>query len=44
MVTHNPAEVALSDRVVVVEKGKISADGRPQDLIRSNEFISAFLT
>lgn len=44
MVTHNPAEVALSDRVVVVEKGKISADGKPQDLIKSNEFLRSFLT
>lgn len=27
MVTHNPAEVALSDRVVVVEKGKSQRTG-----------------
>lgn len=44
MVTHNPTEVALSDRVVVVEKGEIAADGKPMDLIKTSEFLRNVLT
>lgn len=44
MVTHNPTEVALADRVVVVENGTISADGKPMDLIRTSDFLQNMLT
>lgn len=44
MVTHNPTEVALSDRVVVIEKGEIAADGKPMDLIKTSEFLRNVLT
>ena len=36
MVTHNPTEIALVDRVVMVKDGKIVADGSPLDLVRAN--------
>lgn len=44
MVTHNPTEVALSDRVVVIEKGEVAADGKPMDLIKTSEFLRNVLT
>ena len=44
MVTHNPTEIALADRVVVVEKGEVTADGRPLDLIKTSEFLRSVLT
>ncbi len=44
MVTHNPTEVALADRVVVVQEGQISGDGKPLDLIKSNDFLRKTLT
>ena len=44
MVTHNPTEIALSDRAVVVEKGEIAADGKPMDLIKTSEFLRNVLT
>ena len=36
MVTHNPTEIALVDRVVIVKDGQIVADGSPNDLARAN--------
>ena len=36
MVTHNPTEIALVDRVVMVKDGRIVADGSPYDLISAN--------
>lgn len=36
MVTHNPTEIALVDRVVMIKEGQIVADGSPYDLARSN--------
>lgn len=39
LVTHNPVEVALSDRVVVMRGGKVEADGKPLDLIRTNDYM-----
>ena len=44
MVTHNPTEIALADRVVVIENGQVSGDGRPQDLIKTNDFLRTVLT
>lgn len=43
MVTHNPTEVALADRVVVVEKGKIIADGKPMDLVKAGKISQEVL-
>ena len=36
MVTHNPTEIALVDRVVMIKGGQIVADGSPYDLARAN--------
>ena len=36
MVTHNPTEIALVDRVVMIKNGQIVADGSPFDLASSN--------
>ena len=36
MVTHNPTEIALVDRVVMIKNGQIVADGSPYDLASSN--------
>ncbi len=44
MVTHNPTEIALADRVVVIEKGEVAADGKPIDLIKTSEFLRNVLT
>ena len=44
MVTHNPAEIALADRVVVMEKGKVTADGAPTKLIQTSDFMRQVLT
>ncbi|MCM1324839.1 MAG: ABC transporter ATP-binding protein/permease [Acetobacter sp.] len=44
VVTHNPTEVALADRVVVVENGTVTADGKPMDLIQTSEFLRETLT
>ena len=33
LVTHNPAEIALSDRVVMIDKGRLIADGSPLELV-----------
>ena len=40
MVTHNPTEIALVDRVVMIKEGKIIADGSPYDLARANKMGS----
>lgn len=44
MVTHNPTEIALADRCVVVENGNVSADGKPIDLVKTSEFLKQTLT
>lgn len=46
LVTHDQKEaLSLSDRIVVLEKGKIEADGAPEDLYRDppGEFVAEFL-
>ncbi|MBR2273508.1 MAG: ABC transporter ATP-binding protein [Alphaproteobacteria bacterium] len=44
LVTHNPTEIALADRVLVVNKGKIVADGKPTELIETSEFLKKSMT
>ncbi|QDV60947.1 ABC transporter ATP-binding protein [Crateriforma conspicua] len=41
MITHRPSTLALADRVIVMESGKISGDGEHQELIRSNRFYQS---
>ena len=44
LVTHNPTEIALADRVLIVQKGKITADGKPMELIETSEFLKKSMT
>ncbi len=44
LVTHNPTEIALADRVLIVQEGKIVADGSPLELIESSSFLSSAMT
>jgi ABC-type multidrug transport system fused ATPase/permease subunit len=44
LVTHNPTEIALADRVLVVQGGKIVADGTPLELIDTSDFLSSAMT
>lgn len=46
LVTHDQKEaLSLSDRIVVLEQGKVAADGTPEDLYArpTNEFVASFL-
>lgn len=44
LVTHNPTEIALADRILIVQSGKIVADGTPLKLIETSEFLSSAMT
>lgn len=44
LVTHNPTEIALADRVIVIKNGKIESDGKPFDLIEISPFLKSSLT
>ena len=40
MVSHNPAEIAKSGRVVVLSDGQVIEDGTPADLIKKKGYFS----
>ncbi len=44
LVTHNPTEIALADRVLVVQDGKIVADGTPMKLVETSNFLAQCMT
>lgn len=44
MVTHNPTEVALADRVVIVKNGEVTADGKPMDLVKTGKITRSVLS
>jgi ABC-type sulfate/molybdate transport systems ATPase subunit len=44
LVTHNPTEIALADRVIVIKDGQIESDGTPLDLIETSPFLKSSLT
>lgn len=44
LVTHNPTEIALADRILVVKAGQIVADGTPFELIETSDFLSSAMT
>ncbi len=44
LVTHNPTEIALADRVIIIKNGQIESDGSPLDLIETSPFLKASLT
>ncbi|MEM9646575.1 MAG: ABC transporter ATP-binding protein, partial [Planctomycetota bacterium] len=41
MITHRASTVALADRILVMESGKFSGDGRHEDLIQGNRFYQS---
>ena len=44
LVTHNPTEIALADRIIVIKNGQIESDGTPLELVQDSSFIKACLT
>jgi ABC-type transport system involved in cytochrome bd biosynthesis fused ATPase/permease subunit len=44
LVTHNPTEIALADRVIVIKDGQIESEGTPLDLIETSTFLKSSLT
>jgi len=38
-VTHNPAEAMEADRIVILERGRIVADGKPKEILTDLEFL-----
>ncbi len=43
MITHRPSTLALADRIIVMESGKISNSGRHADLIQANAFYQSLV-
>jgi ATP-binding cassette subfamily B protein/subfamily B ATP-binding cassette protein MsbA len=41
MITHRPSTLAMADRIIVVEQGKVAASGRHEDLISENRFYQS---
>jgi len=44
LVVHRPSTLALADRVVLIDGGRVSATGTHQELMRSNELYRALLS
>ena len=44
LVVHRPSTLALADRVVLIDGGRVAATGTHQDLMRSNELYRALLS
>lgn len=44
LVTHNPTEIALADRILVIHGGKIVADGEAQELVKTSVFLQTAMT
>ena len=41
MITHRPSSLAMADKIVVVESGRVSDMGQHEDLIQSNSFYQS---
>ena len=41
LVTHNPTEIALADRVLIIQDKHIVADGEPLHLVTQSEFLKS---
>ena len=41
MITHRPTSLAMADRVVVIESGRIADSGRHEELIGRNRFYQS---
>lgn len=44
LVTHNPTEIALADRVLIIQDKHIVADGEPLHLVAHSEFLKSAMT
>ncbi len=44
LVTHNPTEIALADRVLIIKDKHIVADGEPLHLVVHSEFLKSAMT
>ncbi len=44
LVTHNPTEIALADRVLIIQDKHIVADGEPLHLVSHSEFLKSAMT
>ena len=44
LVTHNPTEIALADRVLIIQDKRIVADGDPLQLVTHSEFLKSAMT
>lgn len=44
LVTHNPTEIALADRVLIIQDKHIVADGAPLHLVTQSEFLKSAMT
>lgn len=44
LVTHNPTEIALADRVLIIKGKHIVADGEPLNLIENTSFLKSAMT
>ena len=44
LVTHNPTEIALADRVLIIKGKHIVADGEPLNLIENTGFLKSAMT
>jgi len=38
-VTHNPAEAAEADRIILLDQGRIVADGKPEEILTNLELL-----
>lgn len=44
LVTHNPTEIALADRVLIIKDKHVVADGDPLHLVTHSEFLKSAMT
>ena len=44
LVTHNPTEIALADRVLIINNGQVVADGEALQLTRKSEYLCASMS
>ena len=44
LVTHNPTEIALADRVLIIKDKHVVADGEPLHLVTHSEFLKSAMT
>ena len=44
LVTHNPTEIALADRVLIIKDKYVVADGEPLHLVTHSEFLKSAMT